>query len=310
MNIGVIVPCYNEEAVLDETAARLTALLDQLIKKGKISKMSKIWFIDDGSNDRTWHIIERLSASNGYISGIKLSRNVGHQNALLAGLSTVDGDALASVDADLQDDIVCIEKMIDEWRGGAEIVYGVRKKRNTDTVFKRLTALTFYKLMRWMGVEVVFNHADFRLMSRRAIECLKEFREINLFIRGIVPLIGFKSSVVYYERNERFAGESKYPLKKMLAFALDGITSFSVVPLRMITFIGFMVFTVSTLMSGWVIIIKWFGERAVPGWASTVLPMYFIGGIQILCIGIIGEYLGKIYTEVKDRPRYIIEKII
>lgn len=310
MNIGVIVPCYNEEAVLGETAARLTALLDQLIKKEKISKMSKIWFIDDGSNDRTWHIIERLSASNGYISGIKLSRNVGHQNALLAGLSTVDGDAIASVDADLQDDIVCIEKMIDEWRGGAEIVYGVRKKRSTDTVFKRLTALTFYQLMRWMGVEIVFNHADFRLMSRRAIECLKEFREINLFIRGIVPLIGFKSSVVYYERNKRFAGESKYPLKKMLAFALDGITSFSVVPLRMITFIGFIVFTVSTLMSGWVIIIKWFGERAVPGWASTVLPMYFIGGIQILCIGIIGEYLGKIYTEVKNRPRYIIEKII
>ena len=310
MNIGVIVPCYNEEAVLGETAARLTALLNQLIKKEKISKMSKIWFIDDGSNDRTWHIIERLSASNGYISGIKLSRNVGHQNALLAGLSTVDGDAIASVDADLQDDIVCIEKMIDEWRGGAEIVYGVRKKRSTDTVFKRLTALTFYQLMRWMGVEIVFNHADFRLMSRRAIECLKEFREINLFIRGIVPLIGFKSSVVYYERNKRFAGESKYPLKKMLAFAFDGITSFSVVPLRMITFIGFLLFTVSTLMSGWVIIIKWFGERAVPGWASTVLPMYFIGGIQILCIGIIGEYLGKIYTEVKNRPRYIIEKII
>lgn len=310
MNIGVIVPCYNEEAVLGETAARLTALLDQLIKKEKISKMSKIWFIDDGSNDRTWHIIERLSASNGYISGIKLSRNVGHQNALLAGLSTVDGDAIASVDADLQDDIVCIEKMIDEWRGGAEIVYGVRKKRSTDTVFKRLTALTFYQLMRWMGVEIVFNHADFRLMSRRAIECLKEFREINLFIRGIVPLIGFKSSVVYYKRNKRFAGESKYPLKKMLEFAFDGITSFSVVPLRMITFIGFLLFTVSTLMSGWVIIIKWFGERAVPGWASTVLPMYFIGGIQILCIGIIGEYLGKIYTEVKNRPRYIIEKII
>lgn len=310
MNIGVIVPCYNEEAVLGETAARLTALLNQLIKKEKISKMSKIWFIDDGSNDRTWHIIERLSASNGYISGIKLSRNVGHQNALLAGLSTVDGDAIASVDADLQDDIVCIEKMIDEWRGGAEIVYGVRKKRSTDTVFKRLTALTFYQLMRWMGVEIVFNHADFRLMSRRAIECLKEFREINLFIRGIVPLIGFKSSVVYYKRNKRFAGESKYPLKKMLEFAFDGITSFSVVPLRMITFIGFLLFTVSTLMSGWVIIIKWFGERAVPGWASTVLPMYFIGGIQILCIGIIGEYLGKIYTEVKNRPRYIIEKII
>jgi len=309
MEIGIVVPCYNEEAVLAETSKRLTNLIEELIKDNQISETSKIWFVDDGSKDRTWKIIEELAIANHYITGIKLSRNQGHQNALLAGLSTAEGDALISIDADLQDDILCIKEMVSEWQKGADIVYGVRKKRETDTAFKRITALSFYKIMGLMGVDVVYNHADFRLMSRSAVESLKEYKEVNLFLRGIIPLLGFKTANVFYDRHERFAGESKYPLKKMIAFALNGITSFSVVPLRIITVLGFCVFALSALMSLWVVGVKVFSDEAIPGWASTVLPTYFIGGIQILCIGVIGEYLGRIYNETKERPRYFIGQV-
>jgi len=309
MEIGIVVPCFNEEEVLTETSKRLANLIDELVKDKQISETSKIWFVDDGSKDKTWNIIEGLALKNHHIKGIKLSRNRGHQNALLAGLSTAEGDALISIDADLQDDIQCIKEMVSEWKNGADIVYGVRKKRETDTAFKRITALGFYKIMGVMGVDVVHNHADFRLMSRSAIESLKEFKEVNLFLRGIIPLLGFKTANVYYDRHERFAGDSKYPLKKMITFALNGITSFSVVPLRIITVLGFFVFALSALMSIWVIGVKIFSDEAIPGWASTVLPTYFIGGIQILCIGVIGEYLGRIYNETKARPRYFIGQV-
>lgn len=309
INIGIVVPCYNEEEVLRETARRLLDLLGDLARKGKISAASTVWFVDDGSRDKTWSMIAELSEANDHVHGIKLSRNRGHQNALMAGLYTAEGDVLISIDADLQDDIRVIEEMVDEARKGVDIVYGVRKKRETDRWFKRITAEGFYKLLGMMGVETVFNHADYRLMSRRAIEALKEYREVNLFVRGIVPLIGFKSSVVYYDRAERFAGESKYPLKKMLALALDAITSFSIVPLRLITLIGFVVFGATLVITGWTLWTRFFTHTAVPGWASTVLPMYLLGGIQIFCIGVIGEYLGKIYKETKARPRYFIEKV-
>ena len=240
--------------------------------------------------------------------GVKLSRNRGHQNALLAGLLSADGDAVVSIDADLQDDVAVIEQMVDEYRRGIDIVFGVRKRRDTDTFFKRATARAFYGLMGWLGAGSVSDHADFRLMSRRAIEALGQFREVNLFLRGIVPLLGFRTAVVEYDRGERFAGESKYPLKKMLAFALEGVTSFSVVPLRLITLIGFSVFALTVAMTLWVLWVRVFTDEAVPGWASTVLPLYFVGGVQILCLGVIGEYLGKIYAEVKARPRYFIDQ--
>ena len=310
MILGIVVPCYNEEEVLTETASRLSTFMAEVIAEGLVDAASKIWFVDDGSKDRTWSLIENLSASNPMLAGIKLSRNRGHQNALLAGLFTAEGDVLISIDADLQDDIQVMKSMLLDHQRGIDVVYGVRKKRDSDTWFKRVTAEGFYKFIGVMGVESVFNHADYRLMSRRALEALKEFREVNLFLRGIVPLIGFKSSIVYYDRVERFAGESKYPLSKMLALALDAITSFSSVPLRMITFIGFTVFAATLAITGWTLWIRFFSDTAVPGWASTVLPMYLLGGIQIFCIGVIGEYLGKIYREVKARPRYIIERIV
>lgn len=310
MLISVVVPCYNEEEVLHETSSQLHSLFDSLVSKSKIDNRSKIYFVDDGSRDRTWQIISELAEESHRVSGIKLSRNCGHQNALFAGLMTVGGDALISIDADLQDDVSVIEDMVDEYVNGADVVYGVRKERDVDTFFKKTTAELFYSVMRWMGVELVPNHADFRLLSRRAIESLKGFKEKNLFLRGIIPLVGYKSSRVFYNRKERFAGETKYPLKKMLAFAWDGITSFSVVPLRLISFIGFMTFMFSVLMSLWVLFVKVFTDNAIPGWASSVLPIYFIGGVQILCIGVLGEYLGKIFGEVKSRPNYIIEKIV
>jgi glycosyltransferase involved in cell wall biosynthesis len=309
LNLGVVVPCYNEQEVLRETSSRMLDLFTRLKSAGKITDASTIYFVDDGSTDSTWNIIEELSRQHDHIGGIKLSRNRGHQNALLAGLFTADGDALVSVDADLQDDITIIETMVDEFANGMDVVYGVRKKREQDTVFKRLTAESFYRAMRVMGAETIYNHADFRLLSRRAIEALKDFREVNLFIRGIVPLIGYRSGVVYYNRNERFAGESKYPLRKMIEFALDAITSFSVVPLRMITAIGFAVFVLTLFLSAWILWIKLTDDLAVPGWASTLLPLLFIGGIQILCLGVMGEYLGKIYIETKSRPRYFIEQM-
>lgn len=307
--LSIVVPCYNEEEVLGETSERLLDLMSRLVAAGKISTSSSIWFVDDGSRDRTWNLIESLCREHAALRGVKLSRNRGHQNALMAGLFSADGDAIVSIDADLQDDIDVIEHMVDHFRQGADIVYGVRKRRDTDTFFKRESAGLFYRLMRWFGAESITNHADFRLMSRRAIEALGQFKEVNLFLRGIVPLLGFRTAMVHYDRGERFAGESKYPLRKMIGFALEGITSFSVVPLRMIAFTGFAVFALTLVLTAWVLWVRLFAGEAVPGWASTVLPLYFVGGIQILCLGIIGEYLGKVYIEIKARPRFMIEQI-
>lgn len=310
MELGIVVPCYNEEAVLRQTCASLLAVLADLIAKGKIASSSKVWLVDDGSRDSTWKIAKELATQSDHVCAIKLSRNRGHQRALLAGLLIAEGDALISMDADLQDDISCIETMVDEWRAGAQIVYGVRDLREHDTLFKRLTALGFYRLMRIMGVNIIYNHADYRLMARRVLECLRQYPESNLFLRGIVPSIGFQSAVVKYNRRERLAGDSKYSLRKMLGFALNGITSFSVVPLRIIAIIGFVVFALSALMSIWVVAVRLFTDQAVPGWASTVLPIYLISGIQILALGVIGEYIGRIYTETKARPRYFIEDVV
>ncbi len=309
VKLGVVIPCYNEQEVIRETASRMLALLARLREAGKVSESSKVYFVDDGSKDATWSIIQELSKESRFVAGIKLSRNRGHQNALLAGLFTADGDVLISVDADLQDDITVMEAMIDEFGTGMDVVYGVRRLRTKDTIFKRMTAESFYRLMRAMGAETVNNHADFRLLSRRAVHALKGFREVNLFLRGIVPLIGFRSAMVYYDRTERFAGESKYPLRKMVEFALDAITSFSVVPLRIITGIGLSVFLLTVSLSIWVLWVRLTNDRAAPGWASTLLPLLFVGGVQILCLGVIGEYLGKIYTETKGRPRYFIEQM-
>jgi glycosyltransferase involved in cell wall biosynthesis len=308
--LAVVVPCFNEEEALPHTAERLTALLERLRQGGRIAPDSHIVFVDDGSRDGTWQLIEKLSREDGRIRGIKLSRNRGHQNALLAGLFTADGDVLVSVDADLQDDIEIIDEMLRQHARGMHVVYGVRDDRSSDGLFKRASALGFYRMIRALGVESVHNHADFRLLSRRAVDALKDFGEVNLFLRGIVPLIGFKSSMVYYTRTERIAGVSKYPLRKMLALALDAVTSFSVVPLRMISALGFLVFLFSAGMGAWTLGVKLFTDRAVPGWTSTLLPIYLLGGIQILCIGVLGEYLGKVYQETKRRPRYIIEKVL
>jgi len=308
--LAIVVPCYDEEEALPHTARRLIALLERLRKDARIAVDSRIMFVDDGSRDRTWQLIEGLSREDGRIGGIKLSRNRGHQNALLAGLFTADGDVLVSIDADLQDDIEIIEEMLKQHAQGAQVVYGVRDDRTTDGMFKRASALGFYRMIHALGVESVYNHADFRLMSRRAVDALKDFGEVNLFLRGIVPLIGFQSSVVYYARTERVAGVSKYPLRKMLGLALDAVTSFSVVPLRMISALGVIVFLFSVGMGIWTLWVRLFTERAVPGWTSTLLPIYALGGLQILCVGILGEYMGKVYQETKRRPRYIIEKVL
>jgi glycosyltransferase involved in cell wall biosynthesis len=308
--LGIVVPCFNEEEVLPETAQRLSALLQGMMTSGQVAQESQIVFVDDGSHDRTWELIESLASADARIGGIKLSRNRGHQNALLAGLYTCEADILLSIDADLQDEIQVIPEMFQAYERGAQIVYGVRKDRSSDGFFKRATALSFYRLMSVLGAESVYNHADFRRMSRRAIEALRSFREVNLFLRGMVPLIGFKSAIVYYARSERFAGQSKYPVRKMLMLALDAVTSFSVAPLRFITGLGFVVFLLSAGMGAWTLWVKLFTDRAVPGWASTLLPVYLLGGIQIFCIGVIGEYLGRVYQETKARPRYIIEKCI
>ena len=294
--------------MLPETARRLTDLLQGMMTASQVAADSQIVFVDDGSRDRTWELIEGLARADRRVGGIKLSRNRGHQNALLAGLYTFDADVLLSVDADLQDDIQVIPEMMQAYARGAHIVYGVRNDRTSDGFFKRATAQGFYRLLSALGAESVYNHADFRLMSRRAVEALKSFREVNLFLRGMVPLIGFQSAIVYYTRAERFAGESKYPLRKMIALALDAVTSFSVAPLRFITGVGFLVFLLSAAMGMWTLWVKLFTDRAVPGWASTMLPIYLLGGLQILCIGVIGEYLGRVYQETKARPRYIIEK--
>ncbi len=310
MNLAIVVPCYNEEEVLEETSHRLVEFLTALSENGKISGQSRIYFIDDGSQDQTWQIIESLTQNNEIVHGVKLSGNQGHQRALLAGLSITKEDMVVSIDADLQDDISVVEQMVDAFKQGYDIVYGVRNNRSVDTFFKRFSAEMYYRLLRAMGVNVVFNHADYRLLSRRALDHLMQFRETNLFLRGLVPLLGFKSTLVYYARAERFAGTTKYPVRKSVALAIDGITSFSVVPLRMITFLGLLVFLISTVLGLWGLWLKLLTDYTIPGWASTVIPIYFLGAVQLLGIGVIGEYLGKIYLEVKARPRFIIEKTI
>ena len=309
--IYLVLPCYNEEAVLHETSSRLKVKMNQLISENKISKDSRVTFVDDGRKDNTWSIIEELKESDELFAGVKLSRNRGHQNALLAGLMTVKDycDAAISLDADLQDDINVIDKFIDRFIDGCDVVYGVRSDRKTDTVFKRTTAQGFYKVMKLLGVDIVYNHADYRLMSKRALDALEEFEEVNLFLRGIVPLIGYKSDVVLYERNERFAGESKYPLKKMLSFAFEGITSFSVKPIKLILDIGIIMFTTRFLFLIYFIAL-WCLGKTVEGWATIVASIWMLGGIQLLCLGVIGEYIGKIYIETKKRPKFIIDKFI
>lgn len=304
----IVLPCYNEEKVLPETSKRLLELFNTMIGDKLISENSRIVFVDDGSRDKTWDIISTLSDSTERIGGIKLARNSGHQNALLAGLLSIkdECDCAISIDADLQDDINVIPEFVKKYLVGCDIVYGVRSKRNTDTFFKRNTALAFYKMMHLLGAEVVYNHADYRLMSRRALDALAEFGEANLFLRGLVPLIGFKSDEVYYERNARFAGESKYPLKKMLSFAFDGITSLSIKPIRCITGIGALVVVLAFIAAIYVFVSKFFGEAST-GWSSLMVSIWFLGGVQLLSVGLIGEYIGKIYKETKHRPRFIIE---
>jgi len=308
MKLSIVVPCYNEEAVLPRTAERLESVRRDLIDKGKIDPSSRIVYVDDGSRDRTWSLVEELSRRSAHVAGIKLSRNRGHQSALLAGLLTVDGDAVVSIDADLQDDVAAIEKMVDQHTAGHDLVFGVRRSREGDSQFKRITARWFYRLARWSNPDMIPDHADFRLMSRRAIEELRRFGEVNLYLRGLVTLIGFPSTTVSYDRQERTAGETKYPLRKMLAFAFDGISSFSALPLRIITAVGMLTFLGCVAITAWALFIRLFTDRAIPGWASTVLPIYAIGAVQILCIGVVGEYLAKVYNEVKARPRFIIEK--
>lgn len=305
----IVIPCYNEEEVLRETARQLLKKIDSM--SGKISSDSRIVFVNDGSKDRTWDIIKELHEANSVYSGVNLSRNRGHQNALLAGLMTVKNycDMAISMDADLQDDIQAIDEMVDRYYEGYDIVYGVRSKRDTDTFFKRFTAEGFYKIMSRLGADTVYNHADYRLMSRRALEGLAEFKEVNLFLRGIVPMIGYSSTSVYYARNERFAGESKYPLKKMLAFAFEGITSLSTKPIRMIVMLGSVILGISVLMLIWSVV-GFFRGTTVPGWASIMVSVWGIGGMLILSVGVVGEYIGKIYLETKERPRYIIENFL
>ena len=307
--LTIVVPCYNEEEVLPETASRLTALIQKMIQEEAVSPTSNILFVDDGSKDKTWMLIEQLSQTNPKIHGLKLARNAGHQNALMAGLTTAvkGSDILVSIDADLQDDCNCILSFVEEYHKGFDIVYGVRSNRDSDTFFKRNTALGFYKLMKGLGVDMVYNHADFRLMSKRAVQALCQFDEVNLFLRGMVPLVGFPSTQVTYIRAERFAGTSKYPIKKMLKFALEGITSFSVKPLRLITTLGCTISIISIFAAIYTLISNFFGST-VPGWTSLMLSIWFLGGLQLVGMGILGEYIGKLYQEVKHRPKFIIEK--
>lgn len=310
--LAIVVPCYNEEEILNDSISILLDKLTDLIKEKKIDENSYLLFIDDGSSDNTWNIIKDHTKNNSRIKGIKLSKNQGHQYALLSGINYVQGkcDCLISLDADLQDDIETINAMIQRYNDGYEIVYGVRSNRETDTFFKKFTAETYYKFMNFIGVKLVFNHADYRLMSNKAIKFFNDFNEINLFIRGIIPLIGLKSSTVYYKRKERMGGVTKYPLRKMLSFGFNGITSFSTAPLRFISIVGFIIFIFSFLMGLYIFYVSLFTNNTIPGWTSTVLPIYFIGGIQLLSVGVVGEYIGKIYTETKKRPKYFIEEIL
>ncbi len=307
----IVVPCYNEEDVLPETSKRLKEKLVTLIDAEKIDEKSKILFVNDGSIDNTWEMISDLHAKNRAFSGVNLSRNQGHQNALVAGLAVAVNyaDIIISMDADLQDDVDAVDKMINCYQKGYEIVYGVRSSRKRDTFFKRFTAETYYRFLRFLGVDIVFNHADYRLMSRRAVEGLLEFEEVHLFLRGIVPQVGYRWTTVSYERAERFAGKSKYPLKKMLSFAADGITSFSVKPLRLISQLGGTVCFISIVMFVWCIL-QHFAGKTIVGWSSIMVSIWFLGGVQLICLGVIGEYIGKIYGETKHRPRYIIESVL
>jgi polyisoprenyl-phosphate glycosyltransferase len=307
----LVIPCYNEQEVLHETEKQLTMKINSMIDRGLISNQSKIVFVNDGSKDRTWDIIQQLHDQNPLVQGINLSRNKGHQNALLAGLMTVKehADMVISLDADLQDDIDAIDRFVEKYYEGNDVVYGVRSARKTDTFFKKFTAQGFYKVMKGLGVDIVYNHADYRLMSKRALDELEHFKEVNLFLRGIVPLIGFQSAVVPYERHERFAGESKYPLKKMLSFAMDGITSFSVKPIRMVTAAGVLIFSISILMLIYFLVLHLL-HHTVAGWTTIVISVWAIGGLQLLATGIIGEYIGKIYMETKERPKFIVERYL
>jgi len=307
----MVIPCYNEQEVLSETAGRLRVKFDDLIGKGKISEKSKIIFVNDGSKDQTWQIIRKLNHGSSMFGGINLSRNQGHQNALLAGLMTVkeDADMVISMDADLQDDIDAVDEMVDKFLQGIDVVYGVRNNRKKDSFFKKVTAEAFYRLMNAMGANTIFNHADYRLMSKRALYGLSEFGEVNLFLRGIVTMVGYSHDTVFYERGERFAGESKYPFRKMLAFAIEGITSLSTRPIRMITTLGFLIFFISIIMLIYSIVRYFMGETIV-GWTTLMVSLWAIGGLILLSLGIVGEYIGKIYLETKRRPRFIIENYL
>ena len=305
--LTIVVPCYNEEDVLPETAKRLDLLLVQLIGEQFVSNKSSVCFVDDGSRDRTWDIVEDLRKNSGRVGGIKLSRNRGHQLALMTGLLSALGDIVISVDADLQDDVNAIRDMLREAASGADIVYGVRRGRDSDTWLKRTTARFYYHLLRTLGVDIVFDHADFRLMTRRALEALRDYEESNVFLRALIPLLGFPSAIVTYDRAERFAGTSKYPIGKMLALAVEGITSFSNRPLRMVTILGLVVSFLASVLVVWAVFAAIVLQQTIPGWASTVIPIYLISGVQLLCVGIIGEYIRLIFLEVKGRPPYIID---
>jgi polyisoprenyl-phosphate glycosyltransferase len=310
VRLGIVVPCFNEEKILNITAERLLDLLDKLTDKGILASNCCLCFVDDGSTDSTWSIIENIAKHDTRVHGLKLSRNQGHQVALLAGLLNTKGEALVSIDADLQDDIDVIEKMIALYKLDNDIVYGIRSKRPHDSAQKKLSAEMYYRFMKLLGADIRFNHADFRLMSRRAVDSLSQFSEVNLFLRGIVPLLGYQTESVYYSRQERIGGKSKYSINKMLALAIDGITSFSVVPLRTISALGLIVCLFSFLMIIWIVIGKIFYDSTLPGWASAVIPIYFLGGIQLVSIGILGEYIAKTYLEAKRRPRFFVEQSI
>ena len=305
----IVIPCYNEESVLFETFSRMDTLFDAMISYGKISQDSKLVFIDDGSRDKTWNIISSLSKNCERVYGIKLAKNCGHQNALLAGLMEVKDlcDCCISIDADLQDDINAIPEFLTRFEEGCDVVYGIRKQRKSDTFFKRTTAHMFYKFMKLLGADVIENHADYRLMSQRALYALSEFPEVNLFLRGMVRLVGFKSGEVYYDRSPRFAGETKYPLKKMISFAFDGISSFSIKPIRLVWSLGVVVCIMAVIAAAYSVCSHFLWE-SVSGWTSLMISIWFIGGVQLISVGVIGEYIGKIYKEVKRRPRYIIEE--
>lgn len=305
--LTVVIPCFNEEEAIPETARRLTQILQEMVASGMISDTSHLLFVDDGSTDRTWSLLKELHSKSTVVRGLRLSRNKGHQHALLAGLLTASGDIVISIDADLQDDPEVMRDMVRATTSGADIVLGVRENRTHDTSFKRITAETYYRFLWCMGVDVVFNHADYRLMNRRSIEALRAYPETNLFIRGIVVQLGFRTQIVYYDRTPRIAGKSKYSIGKMFALALEGVTAFSTMPLRYITLLGCLVSLFSFMLTIWAFSLAIFFGNTVPGWASTVIPIYLICGVQMMCLGIIGEYIGKIYLETKRRPPYLIE---